>query len=421
MLTAIRPLSALLIGVLLLMVGSGLLASLLAIRGQQEGFSAQTLGLITSAYFGGFLLGTYVAPGLIRRMGHIRAFAFYAQLCAAVVLLHPVLRDAWAWGALRLLTGLSLVGLCTVIESWLNAQAPADRRSQVFAVYMAVNLGGLGVGQLVFGVSDPASFVPFSVAAIVICMAALPVTASRMVQPDIPDAPQLGVGALFRAAPAAASGALLAGMALGAFWGLTAVYASRLGLGVSAVAAVMLAAIAGGAALQLPIGRLSDRGDRRSTLAALSIVAALLAAVMTAMPGEWTQSATPWRLYALAFGFGAAVFAVYPVCVAHLMDHLPAPSMLPGVSSLLLVNGVGAAVGPAIAGVLMARLGPQALPGFFAATFALLALIAGARRIWRQRERDHPAHFHPMIRTTPSALELLPETQPTTQESATPS
>ena len=405
MISAVRPLIALLAGTALLLAGSGLLGSLLAVRGEIEGFSDRTLGLIMSGYFVGFFLGTFAAPNLIQRIGHIRAFAFYAALCAAAVLLHPVLLDPWAWGGLRLLTGVALVGLYTVIESWLNAQAAPRQRSQVFAIYMVVNLLALAAGQWLLGLYPPALFVSFSLVAILICVAALPVTASRMTQPDLPATLRLALPALYRAAPAAASGALLAGLAMGAFWGLAAVYATRLGLGVSGVATLMSATILGGAALQWPIGRLSDRGDRRTTLALVSVLAAAVAlAVIT------TAGLERWVLYALFFVYGGLVFTVYPICVAHLLDHLPADNMLSGCSSLLLLNGIGSAIGPAVAGVAMTAYGPQALPAFFALMFGLLAIVATGRRLLVRRDREHPAHFHPMLRTTPSALELLPET-----------
>src|SRR3546814_16101550 len=81
--------------------------------------------------------------------------------------------------------------------------------------------------QALFGMSDPLQFVPFSVVAILICLAALPVTASRMVQPELPPTPRLALVAQYRAAPAAASGALLSGLAMGAVGGLTPLYAVR--------------------------------------------------------------------------------------------------------------------------------------------------------------------------------------------------
>lgn len=397
--------TALFAGVALLLMGSGLLGILLAVRGRSAGFDDQTMGLIMSGYFVGFFLGTYAAPGLIQRIGHIRAFAFYASLCAVSVLLHPVLVDPWAWGAFRLVTGVALVGLYTVIESWLNVQAPPDKRSQVFAVYMAVNLLALAAGQWLIGVGDPDSYVLFSVVAILICLASLPVVASRMTQPTLPRVPRLALAALWRAAPAAASGALLSGIAMGGFWGMAAVYASGLGLNPAGIAALLSTTILGGALLQWPIGRLSDRGDRRTTLAVVCTIAALTGVAMVGAADRSTVA-----LFGLFFVFGGVAFAIYPLCVAHLLDHLPAEDTLSGCSSLLLLNGVGSAIGPALVGAAMTRVGPAALPASFAIVLGMLALVAAGRRLLRRRDRDHPASFHPMLRTTPSALELLPGT-----------
>lgn len=392
-------------------MGSGLLGTLLAVRGGLEGFSDQTLGLIMSGYFVGFFLGTYIAPGLIQRIGHIRAFAFYAALCAAAMLLHPIFIDAWAWGALRVITGVALVGLYTVIESWLNVEAPREKRSQVFAVYMAVNLLALAAGQWLIGLGDPASFALFSLVAILICLAALPVVASRMTQPTLPMVPRLALAALWRTAPAAATGALMAGLAMGAFWGMGAVYAAGLGFDLQGIASLMSATILGGALLQWPIGRLSDGGDRRTTLALICAAAALIGVAMM-----FAADHSQFVLFALFFLFGGLAFAIYPICVAHLLDHLPTEDTLSGCSSLLLLNGVGSAIGPAIVGVAMSRFGPAALPASFAVILGALALVAAGRRMLRQRDNDHPSVFHPMLRTTPSALELLPETGPAPED-----
>ena len=400
----VKSLAALLTGVALLLMGSGLLSTLVAVRGGLEGYSEQTLGLVMSAYFAGFFLGTYVAPGLIQRTGHIRAFAFYAGLCAAMVLLHPIFVSPWAWGLLRLGTGIALVGLYTVIESWLNVQAPPEQRSQVFAVYMAVNLLALAAGQWLIGLASTAGFVLFNLVAILICMAALPVTASRMVQPELPEVPRLALSKLMQVAPAATFGALLAGLAVGSFWGLGAVFATRVGLDLAGVALLVSATILGGAALQWPIGRLSDGTDRRTTLVFICLLAAVAALGMMLPVGQ-----SGWPLYTLSFLFGGLAFAIYPICMAHLLDHLTPDKTLAAGSSLLLLNGVGSAIGPALAGLAMTRWGVEALPAFYAATLTLAALVAGARRVFRPRENDTPSEFHLMLRTTPSAIELLPD------------
>ncbi|MAG43691.1 MAG: MFS transporter, partial [Oceanospirillaceae bacterium] len=147
MLKQLRPVLSLLAGVSLLLLGSGLLNTLLAVRGSEESFSDQAMGLIMSGYFVGFFVGTFLALPLIRRVGHIRTFAMCAAVGSVSVLLHDAFATPWAWGGLRILTGTALVILYTVIESWLNATTPPQNRGQVFAVYMVVNLGALAVSQ----------------------------------------------------------------------------------------------------------------------------------------------------------------------------------------------------------------------------------------------------------------------------------
>ncbi len=400
-------LTALLLGVALLLTGGGLLGTLLAVRGGQEGFSADALGWVMSGYFAGFFAGTFTAPPLIRRMGHSRAFAFHAALATMAILLHPLWTDPWAWGLLRVVTGIALVGLYTVIESWLNAEPDPQRRSRVFSVYMMINLSALALGQVLLMLGDAGAAAMFTITALLVCAAMLPVTATRLQQPEVPSVPRLKLPRLYAMAPVATMAAGLSGLAMGAFWGLLPVYAGRIGLSGDGVPLFMLAAIAGGALLQWPLGRLSDGHDRRIGLLVLSISAALVALLM-AVPALQVQSYT---VFALVFVYGGLAFALYPFAVAHMLDYLPSEDLLSGCSSLLLVHGVGAAIGPALAGMLMERHGPAALPLYFAAVLMCLAAFTAVRVLRHDRLRTHPAPFRPMLRTTPSALELMPETE----------
>src|SRR5699024_4575149 len=120
------------------------------------------------AYYAGYLIGTFAMPPLVRRIGHIRAFAFCTAGAACVVLLHALGTWPWMWLALRLVAGIVLVGLYAIIESWLNAQAPAGQRGTVFAAYMIVNLGSLAQQLLRIG-GEP--FVLFVVVALFTCAA----------------------------------------------------------------------------------------------------------------------------------------------------------------------------------------------------------------------------------------------------------
>lgn len=407
------PIGALLVGIALLLLGTGLLNTLLALRGSAEGFSDQVLGLLGSAYFVGFIVGTWLCPRLIRRMGHVRAFAFFAAATSVCVLLHSLLVDAPVWLLLRVVTGVALVGIYTVIESWLNTQAPSEHRAQVFAAYMAVNLLALAMAQQLLHLDSPLVFTLFAVAAMLVVVALMPVVATRLPQPEISDTPALPLARIWQAAPVACAGALLSGLAMGGFWGLGAVYAARMGMQTAQIAGFVSLVIIAGALLQWPLGWLSDRIDRRRAVCLVSVLAAL-GGLLMALLGPFGQ----WLLVAAAV-FGAGAFAVYPTVVAHLVDHLHKEDILSGNAALLMLHALGAAVGPALAGALMGLTTALALPLFFTFMFGLCAVYAWQQvRGGRDRIVEEPAHFVPMLRTSPTVLEMMLDEDP---EAAEPS
>lgn len=401
--------SALLLGVALLLLGNGLLTTLLTLRGTADGLGDGVLGLLTSAYFGGFLIGVYVSPRLIQRIGHIRAFAFCAALLAACGLGYGLWVGPATWLGLRVLTGISLATLYAVVESWLNYQTPAAERGRVFSVYMVVNLGALAAAQQLLQLASPLEYTLFAVAAIFVSLGLMPVTWTRLPQPQIGSADLMPLRTAWRAAPLAVASIVAAGLVMGAFWGLAPLYASKLGLERDAIAAYMSLSILGGVLLQLPLGLLSDRTDRRSLLLGVAAGAAASALLLALVP--WLLPASRAALYASAILYAGFSFSLYSISITHLIDRITHDQVLAGTGTLLLVYGVGATVGPAFAGVLMARFGPAALPLFYCAITTLLTLDC-----WRQLQLrpgqtvvEDPAHFVPMLRTSPAVLELHPD------------
>jgi len=400
MLRTLRPVASLLTGTALLLIGVGLLNTLVPLRGMNAGYSGTLLGGLTSAYYAGYFIGTFVMPPLVRRIGHIRAFAFCTACAACIVLLYAFGTDAIAWLVLRALTGIVLVGLYAIIESWLNAQAPIGKRGAVFATYMVVNLCGLALGQQLLRIQGE-PFVLFAMVALLVCAATLPVLLTRQAQPQPQATPKLQLGLLFDVAPTAGTGALLSGLAMGAFWGLLPVYARRIGFDTTTTGTYMSIAILGGAALQWPLGRLSDRHDRRIALALVSAAAALLALAGIAFGGRVLPET------ATIFLFGGMSFAVYPILVAHLVDHAPPEDLLAASSSVLLVYGVGSALGPLIAGEAMSLFGAWSLFAWFALTHGVLAGYAAWRYQVFRRVPTGATTFQPMLRTTPAAMRLM--------------
>ena len=401
--TMLAPISSLLAGVTLLLLGHGLLNTLLTLRGVAEGYSTGMIGLLMSGYFSGLLIGTWLAPSLIRRIGHIRTFSFYAALAATAVLLHVMIVNPWVWLVLRVMYGVALVTLYIVIESWLNAQVSGEKRGQVFAVYMAVNLGSLAAAQQLLGLDSPMAFTLFALATILIGGAMMPITLTRQPQPTLPDVPSTDLLQLARIAPLPLMAAGISGFALGGFWGLAPVYASQVGFDAAGVGLMMSVTILGGAVLQWPIGLLSDRFERRVVMLWVVTLAAALPLALTIL-GAGTA------MLGLMFIWGGLAFSIYSIAVAQMVDHLNPDEILSGSSGLLLSNGFGAALGPVAAGGLMHLAGPVALPLFYAVSLGVLAFYAfyRPRKVMDLVTEPH-GHFTPMLRTSPTVMELMPD------------
>lgn len=363
------PLSALLSGVGLLVVGVGLLFSVVGLRAGLAEFSGLTLGLVMSAYFAGFVLGTYVCPMVIRRVGHIRAFAAMASVASTMPILHALWVDPWFWGLLRLVTGICLVGLYMVVESWLNTVAPNNQRGKVFAVYMSVNFVALALGQWLILVGDRFAFVPFAMVSVMFSLALLPITLTPVEEPVPVEAPSLSLRSLYEASPLGTAAAFASGLLNGTFFGMGALYAQGIGLSDTGVAAFMAATILGGAIFQWPVGHYSDRHDRRLVLFWVCIGAAALAGLSLLL-----LSMPHWTLIALGLFYGGLVFTVYGLGVAHVNDVIDSNRLLEFTGGLLLVHGAGAALGPTLGGVVMDRFGAASLMPSFAIVLAVLAM-----------------------------------------------
>ncbi|MCH8551194.1 MAG: MFS transporter [Natronospirillum sp.] len=402
--TYMRPLLALFIGISLLLLGNGLLNTLVTLAGEVRGFSTTLLGVLSSGYFLGFLLGIFLVVPVIRRVGHIRTFAFMAAL-AAVASLTLVLTDLpWVWLALRILYGIALVSLYAVIESWLNAAVSSERRGIVFALYTMVSLGSIAAAQQLLRLDSPAAVTLFVLGGILLCLALTPVTLTRLPQPDIMTMPKLDLRIIWRLAPLALVTSLFSGLVLGAFWGLMPLYGSLMGLSTASIGTLMSAAIVGGALGQLPIGYYSDRHDRRRVLAAVMAVAIVVSLLMIPLD----ESLFLWVLMGL---WGAMVFALYPIAIAYMVDRVEPEHIVSGSSAALMAFGIGAALGPTGAASLMELLGRDALPAYFAGCLLLMMglLMLSVRRRSREEPTDSPGHYSPMVRSTPQVLEMMPD------------
>lgn len=403
MLQAILPVRSLLAAIFMLMAGGGFMNTLVSVRLERAGSGALLIGLVGSAYFAGLVAGSLHAPKLVRRVGHIRAFAAFVAAISASTLVYAIHRDVLLWGLLRLGDGFCLAGVYVCLESWLNERADAQTRGSVLAGYMIALYGGQALGQFLLGLGNSSPAMPLLIASILISLSAIPVVLTRIAAPLPDDGTALPIRKLYEISPLGIVGAGLTGVMLGAFYALGAVYARRLGMGLSATALFMSMVILGGVALQWPLGRLSDRIDRRKVIV-LSFGGALAAGLAIA---ALRQPGIP--LLALGSLFGGLSFALYPLCVAHTNDHLAPEQRVAASGGLVLLYSLGAAIGPLAGAMAMTLAGTPGL-------FLFIALCAGGALgfgLWRQtRSGPVPAHLQEsyviLPRTTPMSASLDP-------------
>lgn len=404
------PVLALLLGTLFLFFGNGLHGLLLPVRGTQEGYSNEMLGLLGTSWASGFVLGCFLAPALIRRIGHARAFSVFIAITAVVALFTGILIDDVVWVALRAATGFCIAGTSMIIESWLNERATNESRGAIFSFYIAITLIGVVGGQMTLTLGDAATQTLFLACGVFYCLAILPTTLSNAATPKPLKAVKLDLPALYRTSPIACFGIFLIGIANGAYGTLGAVFGARAGLSQTGVALMMSLTIFAGALAQFPAGRISDRADRRHVLAVLSAVAAFAGLLVVLL-----HPFDAVHLIPLVVFYGAAANALYPIAVAHANDHAVPEDFVKVSGGLLLLFGIGTIIGPTIGGPIMTRFGPHHLFAVTAVSHLAIALYAVYRTYVRppvpaeQRGESYaamPAATTPV--TTPEASVLDP-------------
>lgn len=407
------PVMALLLGTLFLFLGNGLHGLLLPVRGSAEGYSNEILGLLGTSWATGFVAGCLIAPKLVMRVGHVRAFSSFISLIAIIALLSGILVDPYWWVVLRAVTGFCIAGTSMIIESWLNERATNESRGTIFSFYISVTLIGVVGGQMLVGIVDPSTTILFMICGILYCLAMLPTTVSTAATPQALTSVKLNLPRLYRNSPVSFVGILLVGIANGAYGTLGAVFGARAGLTPNMIAIMLSVTIFVGALMQFPAGKASDRTDRRYVLAALSAVSAIAALLLIVLRPQDAMT-----MIILVAVYGGAANALYPIAVAHANDFASSDEFVQVSGGLLLLYGIGTIIGPTIGGPVMTELGPHAL---FAVT-AVAHVLLTAYAIYRSRlraaipyaERDNvpnmPVSASPM--STPESLSLDPRAAP---------
>ena len=244
---AFRPILSLLRGTGFLVAASGLHGLLLPLRGQAEGFSTASLGLLGTAWAGGYVAGCLLTPRLVRRVGHVRAFGTFAATGAIIALLTGLVINQYVWIVLRTISGFVMAGTSMVVESWLNEKTTNNIRGTVFGLYMVLRYASVIAGQMIVALGDVRDTSLFMVAAMLFCFALIPTAVSSAATPKPLEDIALDLKGLYATSSLALIGCFLIGIASGAWGTLGVVYGARIGIGNAGIALMTSVVVLAGA------------------------------------------------------------------------------------------------------------------------------------------------------------------------------
>ena len=408
---------ALFLGMGFLMMAYGFQGSLLGVRAVQEDFSLTATGFMMSGYFVGYFIGATTIPNLISRVGHIRIFAAFASLASLVVLIHSIFINPYIWFILRVLTGISMVCIYTVAESWLNDRSSNKNRGSVLSIYMVILYGAMGIGMFLLNFSSPKNFQPFILVSVITSLALIPILLTKKKPPTFKKIKAMTLREVYVASPFGMVSSFFYGTIQSALFTLLAVYAASMNFTIFQISLVTFLLAVSGAISQFPIGKLSDMYDRRKVIvistfgASLFALFAMISSAQMYLPGTLATSKTLFYIFLILFSFCS--LPMFSLILAHTNDYIPKEKFVAAGAGLQFTFGLGAMSGPFLCSIFMNIVGSN---GFFVFLFFFHSLIGffGLYRMRIRESADNPdSQFVAMPSTiTPAGIELNPTTEP---------
>lgn len=366
-----------------------------------------TLGQISalSCIFAiGFAIGVFKLGSIVKRVGHVRAFACFTATLVACYLAHGIFKNPTFWIVLRFFTGGAFGGLLLIVESWLIAASQNGDRGRVLGLYMISIYLAMTVGQLLIEIWDLNVLHAFSVAAIICVFSIVPLALSSSEQPRVGRTNLLSAVILFKLAKIGLATAFVSGLVLINIFGMLPLFLiEQPHVGANDVGLYMAICIFGGVILQYPIGLLSDRFNR-PLLIVLNCLMIIVACICLIQYFE-----IRWLAKISLFIFGGLSFSLYPIGVSHTCDRLNEENFIPGSQSLLLFYSLGSAVGPILSGITMEFYGVKGLFIFVISTLVALTIFIIIALLLRKRlAKPQEPHIAIPSGTTPVVSKIDP-------------
>ena len=357
-------------GLTLIGISIGMQGSLLGIRAELENFNDFLIGLLMSSYFGGFLLGSLLAPKHIRRVGHIRIFGALSAVASITILLHALFINPWIWMLMRFLSGFAFSTIYVVSESWLNKASSNSDRGQILSIYATILLLGICIGQFLLTIADPFKIDLFILISLIISIAAIPILLSGVKGPSIEEGDRITIKLLWKRTRIGVFAIALSQWVASIVFSMGAVYAVKIGFNQNQTAYFMGCLMMGGMFMQWPLGKLSDKFDRRWIIGLSSIFGAFCSILILFCdkPNLF--------FYLSTFLFGGFSLSLYSIIVAFTNDHLRPNEITSASGTIILIGGLASMIGPLTSVLWFTKFGAETLFSMFTYSLFLVGIIS---------------------------------------------
>lgn len=343
--TYTRPVLLLLCGLLLLTLAIATLNTLVPLWLAHENLPTWQVGLVSSSFFTGNLIGTLLTGRVIRRIGFNRSYYIASLVFAAGCVGLGLMVGFGSWMLWRFIAGVGCAMIWVVVESALMCSGTARNRGRLLAAYMMVYYIGTVLGQLMVSkLSTELMHVLPWVTGLVLA-AILPLLFTRIVnqQSEHQEATSIWPMLRLRQARLGINGCIISGIVLGSLYGLMPLYLNHRGVSDAGIGFWMAVMVSAGIVGQWPVGRLADRFGR---------LLVLRVQVFVVIMGCFAMLSNAAMAPAL-FVLGASGFTLYPVAMAWACEKVGHHQLVAMNQALLLSYTVGSLLGPSFTAMLM--------------------------------------------------------------------
>jgi len=267
-----------------------------------------------------------------------------------------------------MITGFSFAAIYIVCESWLNDRADNNSRGQLIGFYMIVLYVSNAGGVMLINLKTTSEAHLYILTSLLISIALIPILLTKKPAPEFTTPKFLSLKELYKKSPMAFVGSFAIGMIYSALFGLLAVFGAKIGLSVFQISILVFVNVLVGAIFQYPVGKISDKYDRRTILFVLNLIA--IASLIFA----FLFGSLSFYTLILFIGIHSAVsLPYYAVVISHMNDFLEKEEIVSASSTLTLVNALGMVTGPLLASGFMAYFGAY---GYFIYMIVIYSIVA---------------------------------------------